>query len=429
MKKYSFLFVVLSVLVLSVSAFAADGEWTSWEADLSGAAEIKCSFAEPFLENEGVKAVLGEVTEDDWALGPEDAVMTLIEYADFQCPYCSRAGLTALAFQAAHPDEVRYVYRHFPLSFHEKAPMSAYAADAAGKQGFFFEAERWLYETQNEWSAFATLEGSEAFEKFDAWLRENIQTVLPELDHEKWTEDYESEEVRAVVDASFDKVNATGLINGTPTFFAHFYQTSYDLAVLEQYIDLFKMQKSYRTSCPVMALEKDKEYRAVLHTTAGDVVIDLFEEEAPNLVSSFMALAAEGFYNGNTFHNVVDGFIAQTGDPSATGVGLAGYYLEDENLNNGGFNEPGAVAMANTGEDKNSSQFFLTQDLKTYFSEGYAAQNAELTEEELNAKVEARLDAMNAKYPVFGRVSEESLEVLPQINTTTVIESVDIEVR
>lgn len=423
MKKYSFLFVVLSVLMLSVSAFAADGEWTAWEADLSGAAEIKCTFAEPFLENEGVKAVLGEVTENDWALGPEDAVMTLIEYADFQCPYCSRAGLTALAFQAAHPDEVRYVYRHFPLSFHEKAPMSAYAADAAGKQGLFFEAERWLYETQNDWTYLETLE------EFDAWLRENIQTALPDLDYEKWTADYESEEVRAVVDASFDKVNATGLINGTPTFFANFYQTSYDLAVLEQYIDLFKMQKSYRTSCPVMALEEGKEYRAVLHTTAGDVVIDLFEEEAPNLVSSFMALAADGFYNGNTFHNVVEGFIAQTGDPSATGVGLAGYYLEDENLNNGGFNEPGAVAMANTGEDKNSSQFFLTQDLKTYFSEGYAAQNAELTEEELNAKVDTRLDAMNAKYPVFGRVSEESLEVLPQINTTTVIESVDIEVR
>lgn len=423
MKKYSFLFVVLSVLVLSVSAFAADGEWTAWEADLSGAAEIKCTFAEPFLENEGVKAVLGEVTENDWVLGPEDAVMTLVEYADFQCPYCSRAGLTALAFQAAHPDEVRYVYRHFPLSFHEKAPMSAYAADAAGKQGFFFEAERWLYETQSEWTYLETLD------EFDAWLRENIQTALPELDLEQWTADYESEEVRAVVDASFDKVNATGLISGTPTFFANFYQTSYDLAVLEQYIDLFKMQKSYRTVCPVMALEEGKEYRAVLHTTAGDVVIDLFEEEAPNLVSSFMALAADGFYNGNTFHNVVEGFIAQTGDPSATGVGLAGYYLEDENLNNGGFNEPGAVAMANTGEDKNSSQFFLTQDLNTYFSEGYAAQNAELTEEELNAKVEARLDAMNAKYPVFGRVSEESLEVLPQINTTTVIESVDIEVR
>ena len=423
MKKYSFLLVVLSVLMLSVSAFAADDEWTDWEADLSGADEIRCTFAEPFFANEDVKAVLGDVTENDWVLGPDDAVLTLLEYADFQCPYCSQAGLTALEFQAAHPEDVRYVYRHFPLSFHEKAPMSAYAADAAGKQGFFFEAEHWLYETQSEWTYIETLD------EFDAWLRENIQAELPELDYEQWSADYESEEIRAVVDAAFDNVAATGLVSGTPTFFANFYQTSYDPAVLEQYIELFKMQKNYRTSCPVMAVEEGKDYRAVLHTGEGDVVIDLFETEAPNLVSSFMELAKDGYYNGNVFHNVVSGFIAQTGDPSATGVGLAGYYLADENLNNGGFNQPGAVAMANTGEGKNSSQFFLTQDLNAYFGEGYAAQNPELTEKELNAKVEARVDAMNAKYSVFGRVAEESLEILPLLDESSVIESVDIEVR
>ena len=135
MKKYSFLFVMLFALLLSCSAFAADGEWAAWEADLSDAAEMKCTFAEPFLENEEVKAVLGDINEADWTIGPEDAILTLVEYADFQCPYCSRAGLTALEFQASHPEDVRYVYRHFPLSFHEKAPMTAYAADAAGKQG------------------------------------------------------------------------------------------------------------------------------------------------------------------------------------------------------------------------------------------------------------------------------------------------------
>jgi cyclophilin family peptidyl-prolyl cis-trans isomerase len=175
-------------------------------------------------------------------------------------------------------------------------------------------------------------------------------------------------------------------------------------------------------------VEEGKEYRAVLHTTAGDVVVNLFAEDAPNLVSNFMALAADGFYNGNLFHNVVDGFIAQTGDPSATGVGLAGYYLNDENLNNDGFNEAGAVAMANTGADKNGSQFFIAQDVAEYFRSGYAAQG-ELTEEELNKKVNGRLEAMNAKYSVFGRVAEESLEVLPLITTSDMIESVDIEVR
>ena len=422
MKKYSFLFVMLFALLLSCSAFAADGEWAAWEADLSNAAEIQCTIAEPLLEDEDVKAALGEVTENDWAIGPEDAIVTLVEYADFQCPYCSRAGLTALDFQAAHPDEVRYVYRHFPLSFHEKAPMTAYAADAAGKQGLFFETERFLYETQSDWSNIQDME------EFEAWLRENIQTALPELDYEQWTADFESEETHAAVDSSFQKVAATGLISGTPTFFANFYQTSYEPAVLEQYINLFKLQKNYRTSCPVNAVEEGKEYRAVLHTTAGDVVVNLFAEDAPNLVSNFMALAADGFYNGNLFHNVVDGFVAQTGDPSATGVGLAGYYLNDENLNNNGFNEAGAVAMANTGADKNGSQFFIAQDVAEYFRSGYAAQG-ELTEEELNKKVNGRLEAMNAKYSVFGRVAEESLEVLPLITTSDMIESVDIEVR
>ena len=234
--KNSFLITLLFVFALTCSAFAADGEWTAWEADLSGAAEIECTFADPLLENEDVKAILGEVTEDDWSVGPEDAVLTLVEYADFQCPYCSRAGLAAIEFQAAHPEEVRYVYRHFPLSFHEKAPMSAYAADAAGKQGFFFEAEHWLYETQNTWSPMETLED------FEAWLRENIQTELPELDYEQWTADFESEEIRSVVDGAFDKVAATGIINGTPTFFANFYQVNMDPEVLEQYIKLFNIR-------------------------------------------------------------------------------------------------------------------------------------------------------------------------------------------
>ena len=420
--KNSLLITLLFVFVLTCSAIAADGEWTAWEADLSNAAEIECTFAETSLENEDVKAILGEVTEDDWSVGPEDALLTLVEYADFQCPYCSHAGLAAIEFQAAHPDEVRYVYRHFPLSFHEKAPMSAYAADAAGKQGLFFEAEHWLYETQNTWSPMETLE------EFEAWLHENIQTALPELDYEQWTADFESEAIRSVVDGSFDAVAATGLINGTPTFFANFYQVNMDPEELEQYIKLFSMQKNYRTACPVLAVEEGKEYRAVLHTTAGDVVIDLLASEAPNLVSNFMELAKDGFYDNNEIHHVVPGFVAQTGDPSATGVGMAGYYLADEDLNNGGFDKAGAVAMANTGENKNASQFFITQDLAEYFRQGYIA-TGDISENELAQKVQTRMDAMNAKYSVFGRVAEESLDVLPLIDQSTVIESVDIEVR
>ena len=423
MKKYSLIFVVLFVLAFCCAAVAADGEWTAWEASLADASAIECEIVEPAFENKENKEILGEVSENDWSIGPEDAPLTIVEYADFQCPYCSRAGLAAIAFQAAHPDEVRYVYRHFPLSFHEKAPMSAYAADAAGKQGFFFDAESFLYETQSEWTNLESLDA------FDAWLREQFPAALPELDADQWTADYESEEVRAVVDAAFGEVAATGLVSGTPTFFANFYQVSYDSAVLEQHLKAFKMMKTYKTECPVMAVEEGKEYRAVLHTTAGDVVIDLFAEEAPNLVSNFMVLAAEGWYDGDTFHNVVPGFAAQTGDPSGSGIGMAGYYLADENLNNGGFNETGAVAMANTGAGKNSSQFFITMDLQAYYEASVAAKNAELTEAEVTEKAAAKVDALNARYSVFGRVAAESLEILPLIDTATVINSIDIEVK
>ena len=429
MKKYLFLLVVLFVLasVCAVSAdliFPVEMEWTAWEQDLTEAPALECEIAEPFLENLDNKAILGEVTEEDWSIGPEDAILTLVEYADFQCPYCSQAGLAALSFQKTHPDDVRYVYRHFPLTFHEKAPMAAYAADAAGQQGFFFNVEAWLYETQNEWTYLETLDD------FDAWLRENIVTEIPELDFEQWTTDYESEEIRSVVDASFDKVVATGIISGTPTFFANFYPVSLSTETLELYINLFKLQKNYRTECPVMAVEKGKDYRAVLHTSAGDVVMDLFAEEAPALVSNFMVLAKDGWYDGITFHNVIDGFAVQTGDPSGSGLGLAGYYLPDENLNQNAFNTPGAVAMANTGAGKNSSQFFITEDLDAYYRDAAVKQLGEdLSEEELAAKVSAKMDAMNAKYSVFGRITDESFEVLKGIDTATVIESIDIEVR
>ena len=423
MKKYSLIFTVLFVLAFSCAAATADGEWTAWEADLTGASAIECEIVEPAIENEAYKEILGEVTEDDWAIGPEDAPLTLIEYADFQCPYCSRAGLAAIAFQAAHPDEVRYVYRHFPLSFHEKAPMSAYAADAAGKQGFFFDAETFLYETQSEWTNL------ESLDVFDQWLREQFPAALPDLDVEQWTADYESEEIRAAVDAAFGKVAETGIVSGTPTFFANFYQVSYDTAVLEEHLKAFKMMQNYKTECPVNVIEAGKEYRAVLHTTAGDVVMDLFAEAAPNLVSNFMVLAADGWYDGNTFHNVVPGFAAQTGDPSGAGIGMAGYYLADENLDSGGFNEAGAAAMANTGAGKNSSQFFIAMDLNDYYQKSVAAKNADLTEAEVAENAAAKVDALNARYSVFGRVAAESLEILPLIDTSTVINSIDIEVR
>ena len=94
-----------------------------------------------------------------------------------------------------------------------------------------------------------------------------------------------------------------------------------------------------------------------LHTTAGPVTVELFDEDAPKTVANFRKLAADGFYDGLIFHRVIPDFMIQGGCPEGTGTGGPGYKFEDE------FNEHkverGALAMANSGPNTNGSQFFI----------------------------------------------------------------------
>ncbi len=94
-----------------------------------------------------------------------------------------------------------------------------------------------------------------------------------------------------------------------------------------------------------------------MKTTEGDIVLELFDEDAPKTVSNFKQLAGQGFYDGLSFHRVIKDFMVQGGCPQGTGTGGPGYEFEDE------INEHkivrGALAMANAGPDTNGSQFFL----------------------------------------------------------------------
>ena len=82
---------------------------------------------------------------------------------------------------------------------------------------------------------------------------------------------------------------------------------------------------------PEMALEEGKTYQArVKMEDGGEFLIELYPESAPQTVNSFVFLANEGFFDGVTFHRVLDGFVAQTGDPSGTGMGGPGYMLPNE---------------------------------------------------------------------------------------------------
>ena len=111
---------------------------------------------------------------------------------------------------------------------------------------------------------------------------------------------------------------------------------------------------------PPMTLDTSKSYEAVIHTEKGDVRIALYDDLAPVTVNNFIFLARQGFYDGVTFHRVIPGFMAQTGDPTGTGSGGPGYRFDDEFDPSLRHDAAGVVSMANAGPNTNGSQFFIT---------------------------------------------------------------------
>jgi cyclophilin family peptidyl-prolyl cis-trans isomerase len=96
---------------------------------------------------------------------------------------------------------------------------------------------------------------------------------------------------------------------------------------------------------------------ATMKTSEGDIVFELFDDEAPKTVSNFKNLVSDGFYDGLIFHRVIDDFMIQGGCPEGTGMGGPGYTFEDE-INSHKIVR-GALAMANAGPNTNGSQFFI----------------------------------------------------------------------
>jgi cyclophilin family peptidyl-prolyl cis-trans isomerase len=117
------------------------------------------------------------------------------------------------------------------------------------------------------------------------------------------------------------------------------------------------MPKSY-SSPPEMTIDTAKRYTAEIDTSMGTMTAALDPIAAPKTVNSFVFLARDGFYDGVTFHRVIQGFVLQGGDPEGTGRGGPGYKYEDE-LPKAGRYEIGSLAMANAGPNTNGSQFFV----------------------------------------------------------------------
>ncbi|CAM4503174.1 peptidyl-prolyl cis-trans isomerase B (cyclophilin B) [Paenibacillus endophyticus] len=129
----------------------------------------------------------------------------------------------------------------------------------------------------------------------------------------------------------------------------------------------------------------------------GEVLIDLFDQDAPNTVANFEKLANDGFYNGLTFHRVIPGFVAQGGCPNGTGTGGPGYQIDCEiNPNK---HERGTLAMAHAGRNTGGSQFYI----------GYAPQ-----------------PHLDGGHTVFGKVSK-GMEFVDAFKGGDKMEKVEVE--
>ena len=114
--------------------------------------------------------------------------------------------------------------------------------------------------------------------------------------------------------------------------------------------------KSYNSPVP-MTIDVNKKYTALIKTAKGDLALELYPQDAPVTVNSFVTLARKGFYNGLTFHRVIPDFMAQGGDPTGNGTGGPGYKFQDEFSSR--THQAGSLSMANSGPNTNGSQFFI----------------------------------------------------------------------
>jgi cyclophilin family peptidyl-prolyl cis-trans isomerase len=254
---------------------------------------------------------------------------------------------------ADYPDEIRFVYRHFPLlSIHDKAALATQASEAAGLQGKFWEMHDLLFEKQAEWSELSV-------DDFKAWLVERAAEL--DLDTSSFQDDMLDPATAALAQKTWDDGVAAGL-PGTPSLLINgrYYNGPRDYNSLQAILELVKLEARQFTECPPMTIDPAKQYIATLTTEKGDIVIELYPEVAPIAVNSFIFLAENGWFDGVTFHRVIPGFVAQAGDPTGTGYGGPGYAYDNEVSAELKYDKQGVVGMANAGPGSNGSQFFIT---------------------------------------------------------------------
>jgi cyclophilin family peptidyl-prolyl cis-trans isomerase/protein-disulfide isomerase len=299
-----------------------------------------------------IPSLFPTVSAADYTRGPADAAVTIIVYDDFQCKDCNYLPISRLLLQN-HPGDVRFVYRYYPYTtLFDKGQLAAQAAEAAARQDKFWDMHDLLFDKQTEWIDLPV-------DSFEGWVTK--QAVGLGLDQTRFTADFKSAETIQKIQTDAEQDAKIGiprlpfyLVNG------QIYRGPTDYEAFSQVVSLITLGEHQFAQCPSMNINPRKQYIATLETEKGEIVLQLYPDRAPLAVNSFVFLAQSGWYDGITFHRVIPGFLAQSGDPSGTGQGNPGYLFKNEVDPKLNFDQAGMVAMANSGPDTNGSQFFIT---------------------------------------------------------------------
>jgi cyclophilin family peptidyl-prolyl cis-trans isomerase len=316
--------------------------------------------------------------------------------------------------KSIHGDDLRVVYRHFPLiNIHDKAQVTAEAGEAAGAQGKFWEMHDILFERQSSWSSLSKAD------MLDVLVDYAEEIGLDDV--EQFKHDLENETYADKVLADYEAAQAAGL-PGTPSFFIN--QLDYPAVDFNQFqippfigLNLFikmaqlKSQDNWQWyTQPEQVIDPEKEYIATIETEQGDIVVELYPDTAPVNVNSFAFLAQQGWYKGVTFHRVLPGFVAQGGDPLGLGFGFPGYRCSDEVTSEHTFDGPGVVALANSGPNTNGAQFFITYAATPNLNEGFTILGQVIEGQDVAESLTPRNPENNPIAPTGDKIIDISIE-------------------
>ncbi len=374
MRKFSTIFILMIALLL-LAACGGNNSQANTPTQSAGndsGEEIMDTGGEPATCTAQAQALPDLVRETDFPTGAlEDYSITVVMYSDFACEACATMGEVIATAMQLYPNDIRVVYRFFPVLHgdNDNGVVAAKAAEAAGLQGKFWEMHNLLFTTRETWVDMP----SSDFANF-VWT--NVSELG--LDMEQFNEDVNSDAINEQIAADYNEAlnyaeePPVVLVNGSAT--PIYISTVGDFFVwLETLMIPYgrHIKDQQFSECPPMTVDPGKDYTATLHTEKGDVVLALYPDVAPMAVNSFVFLAENDYYDNTPFYAVIEGFVVQAGDPSGTGWGTPGYLFGLETSPDLTFERPYMVAMANSGQDTSNSQFFINFSPLTYLNGKY----------------------------------------------------------